>query len=433
MNISNMNSNFVNTLFSSTNQSRQLNFDASMYTDIRTIKKSTFQHLFDKLGITADTVKPSYNNSANKDKVNSVAAAELKSAAGDLKASSAALSTSGSDSVFKKLTGTSSDKDVIEKAYVEGSLSTTKASVQVNVKQVAEAQQNAGNVINSADKTMAAGSYSFEIETGGKKSTLSFTVSKNDTNETMQQKLADTINKAGLGVTAKVNTANKQSYLSLTADKTGTDGAGTEKVFSISDKYGGSLVSTLGLDTTIQSAQNAVYSVNNGVDRVSKSNTVDLGGNAKAVLKGVSEGNVTIKFESDRSAITSSVKNFVNDFNDMLKTTEKYGFQSKSMDDLNGSLSSMSSGNRYALSSIGITVDHKGYISVDDEKLKNADVNKIKDIFSGAGSFASNVNNKASNVYNNANRYAQQSYSYYGKQQDAYSSAFAGGLYNSWF
>lgn len=432
MNIANMNPNFVSTLFSSTNRNSQITFDPSMYTDIRSIKRSTFQHLFDELGIT-DNNRPSYNDKTDKNNVNSVAAAELKSSANDLKTSASVLTTSGSNSVFKRLEGTSSDTQSIEKAYVEGSVSTTKKSVQVNVKQVAQSQQNSGNALDSSAQTLSAGSYSFEVESGGKKSTLNFTVSRKDTNATVQQKLADTINKAGLGITAKVNTSNKQNFITVEADKTGRGTSDSDKVFSITDKYGGSAISTLGLDNTTRNAQNAIYSVNNGLDRVSQSNTVDLGGNAKAVLKDVSEGNVTLNFDNDRSAVTSAVKNFVSDFNDLLKTTESYGFQSKSIDALYDSLSSMSSSNRYALSNVGITVDHKGYISVDDAKLKNADMNKVKDIFTGAGSFANSANNKASQIYSNANRYAQQSYSYYGKQNDPYSSAFAGGLYNSWF
>ncbi len=59
------------------------------------------------------------------------------------------------------------------------------------------------------------------------------------------------------------------------------------------------------------------------------------------------------------------------------------------------SLVHLTSRNSNLLNSIGISISSDGNLSVDEDKFKSADISTIKSLFSGSGSYADNVANKA--------------------------------------
>lgn len=94
------------------------------------------------------------------------------------------------------------------------------------------------------------------------------------------------------------------------------------------------------------------------------------------------DGNVTDQYDTDK--ITDAVKSFVKDYNNLIDTASS----SKN----SGVVSNMSrikektGSNADALREIGITVDSKGKLSVDENKLKNADMADVQKAFKDYGS-----------------------------------------------
>ena len=100
-------------------------------------------------------------------------------------------------------------------------------------------------------------------------------------------------------------------------------------------------------------------------------------------------GNETVKQDYDREAIGKALQKFTEDYN---KTIETAG-NSNSMSVLrNGSwLTKSTSVNSKLLSKAGITVGLDNKLSFDQEKLNEADISTVKSLFTGYGSYASQL------------------------------------------
>ena len=120
--------------------------------------------------------------------------------------------------VFEQMIAATKNDDALKLKTDFAKFAKSKAeSFDVQIKSLAFAQKNEGtrldaNVKNNFD----AGYNSFTVETGGKAYSFSINISSNDTNRGAQQKIADAVNKRGIGVTASVSydaTTQKSSLI----------------------------------------------------------------------------------------------------------------------------------------------------------------------------------------------------------------------------
>ncbi len=107
------------------------------------------------------------------------------------------------------------------------------------------------------------------------------------------------------------------------------------------------------------------------------------------------------KAEYNTDKIAGNVKTFVNDYNSLVKAAGDMNSTSVLRNTLN--MVNDTSANKKMLSDVGITINKDNTLSVDEEKLKSADTNKLNSLFSGRGSWGSNVTLSASKVYSSAN------------------------------
>ncbi len=125
----------------------------------------------------------------------------------------------------------------------------------------------------------------------------------------------------------------------------------------------------------------------------------------------------------DMDAIYDKVKSFVDSYNSTVKNAAAYDSDS-SMGKKALSLISFTSTNSDLLSQIGITASSaegsEGQLSIDEDTFKKASISTIKTLFSGSGSYASVVENKASLISSLAESMVSK-----------YSSYDSSGSYNS--
>lgn len=91
----------------------------------------------------------------------------------------------------------------------------------------------------------------------------------------------------------------------------------------------------------------------------------------------------------DMDALSSAVKSFVSDYNDMVESgseSETSGIRTNT-----SSMISRAKSNKSALSDVGISLKTDGTLSMDEDAFKKADVSKIKSLFGQSGGFASMV------------------------------------------
>lgn len=99
----------------------------------------------------------------------------------------------------------------------------------------------------------------------------------------------------------------------------------------------------------------------------------------------------------DWESITKAVKSFADSYNSVLTKTA----DSTNKNVLRNGVSMVQTTNRTVanmLGKVGITIGEDNKLSVDEDKLKKADISDLKTLFSGYGSFADQIATKASAI-----------------------------------
>lgn len=144
--------------------------------------------------------------------------------------------------------------------------------------------------------------------------------------------------------------------------------------------------------------------------------------------KKVEKEDGTVAEEYDVNAIYKKVNQFVTSYNDLLKSTD-----SVSSDSLNRALKNListSKANSSMLRDIGILVHSDGSLTIAEDTFKEADMEKVKSLFSGKNSYGTQISARASMVDYAAQREASKANTYnkYGSYNYNYNYS-----YNSYF
>lgn len=246
---------------------------------------------------------------------------------------------------------------------------------QVNVEQLATHYSVATDGIADKSAQLGAGTVSFEFGNG---ETLSVEIEEG---KSSLEDIRNAINAAGGGVTASiVNDGDPDSpwRLSLASSETGTEAAITSVDF-------GGLGSQLSLDLDTEvAAQNAVLKVN-GITINSQGNQVE-GAIEGVTLALAEEGASTLRVEQDSEGMVEAVKDFVSAYNSLQSTMGRltsYDAESGVAGELLGDAAlrnvqsrlrmemtgMLDGGELQRLSDLGITVQLKGDLKIDEEKL----------------------------------------------------------------
>ena len=185
----------------------------------------------------------------------------------------------------------------------------------------------------------------------------------------------------------------------------GTYGASSfvDTFFGTSSTSGGSLLSSIG---DLQMIQKGAYKSSDSAETIKNSGTADSGTKLSGLksssqklyqaandLKNASYGDNT-KAED----LLDKAKNFVSQYNSVLGTTESMNSYSILQTAVWGTEQmNLSQG---LLNKVGITINDDNTLSLDETKFKAANMSDLKALFSGSGSLADRVAQKASTLYN---------------------------------
>ncbi len=130
-----------------------------------------------------------------------------------------------------------------------------------------------------------------------------------------------------------------------------------------------------------------------------KSSAVDLR-TAILTLTNTGDGSLFSQENTDKTKIYSAVKDFVESYNNMVEGMDSVGGTSNSS--YKEELTALVKKNSEKLSKAGITIDKQGKLSLDEEILKNADVEDIKKAFYSNTDFTEGLATKSIYVEANA-------------------------------
>lgn len=184
---------------------------------------------------------------------------------------------------------------------------------------------------------------------------------------------------------------------------------------------------TVSKDSTEQLAK-----VKSSSNKLSESTAVLLQNGSKSLFKEVEltdkDGNKTMGYDTDK--IYDSVKSFVDNYNDVIKTAENSSVNSVAR--ARTSMISSTKANSKMLASMGITINENNTLSIDEEKFKKADMSSVKSLFGSTGSYSYAVASRASQMSASAAFEASKTNTYTNSAR--YSSSLSSGdLYDSLF
>ena len=276
----------------------------------------------------------------------------------------------GIGNAFQKKIAVSSQEDVVSADYIGDSKKPNETEqFLVEVKQLASSQINLGNFLDKNRLALKPGSYSFDLENSSSTFEFQFNINSEDTNYTTQNKLANLITNADIGLKASViEDENGLSALQVESVSTGI-ASGEPFLFSIfpqASQDSISAVETLGINHVSQEAGNAVFLLD-GVERSSHANTFTINHAFELTLKGLSEEGhpAVIGFKSNADAMADNIQTLVDSYNSILQTANKYSGSQQQSVQLYRDMSSTAFTFQNSLESMGLLVNDAGEISID--------------------------------------------------------------------
>lgn len=123
---------------------------------------------------------------------------------------------------------------------------------------------------------------------------------------------------------------------------------------------------------------------------------------ANALYKSIENLGATRIDNSNKDNVYKAFSSFVKDYNNLIENTDKSA--NSNVVNQASYLKNIISNNKSAFSKMGVTVNSDKTLSIDEEKFKDADMSGVKNLFSGAYSFAEKMTDKVNSIY----RYATQ-------------------------
>jgi len=239
-------------------------------------------------------------------------------------------------------------------------------SFKINVKQLAQPQVNQGYALASTGRAVETGGFSINISHAGRTHEFNIQVNAGDTNETIQQRLAEAINAANIGVHAKVTTGGNAteptSKITLFSAKSGVKSA-----FQVTDTRG-NLAETIGIRQIRKPAQNAIFTSGSRV-REFQTNTISIGTGTTLNLKGVGETRISIDPDVDRAkSMITEIINSINAGLNLRANLNGVSNEARLVRNIRGALQTFSSD----LARVGIHVRRNGDIRIDENALRRS-------------------------------------------------------------
>lgn len=371
----------------------------------------------------------------------------LKEEARSLHHAIASLSDVDENEMLNKRIAYSSNEDIASAVYIgDSSQSDTAPSFELEVQNLASSQLNMGSYLPSKSMELPEGAYSFDIGINDVSYEFQFQITKEDTNQSLQEKLSRLITNANIGVKAEVfEDGEGNSSLQISSLATGLP-EDRDFIFRISDEHSSKsrgVVEYLGLGDITRKASNAEFTLN-GSPRSAMSNSFTIDKTYELTLRGTSreEGDVShIGLKKDTESLSENIHSLIGSYNEFLKNAHEYTAGSQThggSERLLREMKGIASLYTNELDAIGLSVNDDGSILVDNKQLtESAESDDARELFASVKDFSNSVMRKSRQIALNPMEYAHKvvvAYKNPGKgfTNPYITSQYSGMLFNSY-
>lgn len=344
-------------------------------------------------------------------------------------------------SMFGQKIAVSSDPDSVSVEYLGTNASDDFKEFSIGVEQLAQPQVNVGNYLSPNRLKLIPNHYSFDIQTGGLSYEFQFHVSHDDTNSTIQERLASLINKSNIGIQAKTVTDEETgtTALSLTSDATGSENG--EPTFYITDSQssqGSGAVEYFGLDHIASFPQNASFLLN-GDRHSAMSNTFTINQSFEVTLHQTTEDEepAYIGFQADIDTVSDNIKEMTKKYNSMIRLSGSYAGKQIQNNLLQKNITSVTRKHENILESIGLQLTEDGSLQVDEQLLTQSLTEDMNETVDSLVNFKSTLMDKTEEIMLNPMDYVDKKIVAYPNPGRSFAnpyltSIYSGMLFNSY-
>lgn len=347
------------------------------------------------------------------------------------------------DGLFSKKSAYSSDEEVISASYI-GPQKTDgpNPTLEVEVRALASSQENLGLFLPNEKPTLLPDTYSFDLGINDMNYEFQFSVSGDETNRDIQERLMRLLNNSGTGIKADIVESDDRTALRLTSEATGLS-QGKQQLFTISDdrtsKASGT-VEYFGLDYVSRQAANAELLVN-GEERTASSNHLTIGKMFDITLKGISPADrpVEIGLKTDVESLADNVNHLISGYNDFMKAASSYMDTQVKSGQLVRELKGIALVYGSPLESMGFTMAEDGTLELDKDMLRQtaSQSSDISETFGYLKNFSNKLLSKSSQVSLNPMEYVEKTMVAYKNPGHSFinpyaTSAYSGMMFNGY-
>ena len=366
----------------------------------------------------------------------------IKEDARELRNVIASLGGLDESSALNKKAAYTTNENLVEATFVGEGDSEEVPEIEMEVKELASPQENAGRYVPSDSRTLAPGTYSFDVNINDLNYEFQFNVNEEDTNRSIQERMNRLINNANIGIHSSVTEDGRgNTALKTVSDSTGLV-EGKDSIYTVSDDHTSKnrgVVDYFGLGEVTSKATNASFTVN-GEERATLSNNFTIAHTYEINLKGLtSEGDsVTIGLKPDVESFTDNISSLVDGYNNFIRAAQEYTDSQPKAGRLVREMSQITDYYASDLDSIGLNIQDDGTITVDQNTLRqNALSEDASEMFSSLKNFTGSIVRKANRVALDPMNYVEKTIVAYKNPGHSYASpyitsAYSGMMFNSY-
>ena len=341
-------------------------------------------------------------------------AVSLKEGARSLKNVISSVTPEDNGDLLSQKTVSSSDESIVTATYIgESEGDAQVASLDIEVKNLAQGQTNIGKFLPEDEMGLEPGTYSFDVNSRDTDYEFQFNIGESDTNRTIQEKLARLITKSNIGIQAStISDGEGNMALKLVSDDSGLR-EGSDLQFRITDdktsKTQGT-VSYFGLSNVDTVPTNSLFTLN-GEERSTQSNTFTVDRTFEITLNGVSEEGkpAQVGLKTDVESLTDNISYLIEGYNSFINKAAAYLDSQPYSGRLVREMTSISSIYGQGLSDIGININEDGTIELDKDALsRTAQGEDALEKFTSIKNFTGSVLDKINKVALNPMDYTQK-------------------------
>ncbi|MCH5340341.1 MAG: hypothetical protein J1E01_02625 [Acetatifactor sp.] len=347
------------------------------------------------------------------------------------------------DGLFSKKSAYSSDEEIVSASYI-GPQKTDGPSptLELEVLALASPQENLGLFLPNEKSALLPDTYSFDLGINDMNYEFQFSVSGDETNRDIQERLMRLLNNSGTGIKADIVESDDRTALRLTSDATGLS-QGKQQLFTVSDdrtsKASGT-VEYFGLDYVSRQAANASLLVN-GEERTASSNHLTIGKMFDITLKGLNPAGspIQIGLKTDVESLADNVNHLISGYNDFMKAASSYMDTQIKSGQLVRELKGIALVYGSPLASMGFTMAEDGTLELDKDTLRQtaSQSSDISETFGYLKNFSNKLLSKSNQVSLNPMEYVEKTMVAYKNPGHSFinpyaTSAYSGMMFNGY-